>query len=516
MNIFERMASEDDFDDYADTFSHSSEEEETSLPKKEMNIFESLNVSQKEEKPESFGFLDTLIDVGKQVVAKGVSGALGSYGNILDTFGAQLKQGETLPGQNQLNQIQSQILEKTNRGEVPSYGELMLLSDEDTLPSGLRFPTSKEVQGGIETLTGVGEGRTAAGRIAGRGAEFLGESAVLPGGGVKALASVGGAGLAGQSVRELGGPEGLATATEIVGSIVPSAIQGKVAPRRSSTKELAEAGRKIGLTEKQITPLAQSEKKVAALSKVARKGEKTKELFSSIKESLGDSYTNIKSNVSTIKGIGAENESNLLGKFTNIRNDLSKTLKASPDKEAAIKFIDDAIEKVASNGASPEELINFWQDINKSVKWNSIQGGKKSLAALKEPILNTLEKVAPEAAKDFELTNKLYSKYAQISKKLKPDVIESFLNKAEILGIPAAGFALAQGNPWVLAGLASESSVRLLAREMLINPYFQNIAEKTVKNFNSSSFNAIKQSTKQAKEFMDKKYPDEDWSFLNE
>ena len=520
MSIFETMALQDDFEDYSYVLpkSNTPESSDSSLQNIEegKNIFSRLSSEETLEEGKSFGFLDTLKDVGEQVVSKGISGLAGSYGNILDTFGAQLKPGETLPGQKEINKIQSQILEKMERGEVPSYGELMLLSDEDTLPGGLRLPTSKEVQGGIESLTGIGEGKTPAGRIAGRGAEFFGESAILPGGSAKGLVSVGGAGVAGQSVRELGGPEGLATATEIVGSLAPSLVQGKVSPRSLQGKELAEAGRKIGLTEQQITPLVQSEKKIATLSKVARKGEKTKELFSSIKERLGDSYTNIKSRVSKIKSIGQANESNLIQKFSNIRNDLNKTLKASPDKEAAIKFIDEAIEKVAKNGASPEELINFWQDINKSVKWNSIQGGKKSLASLKEPILNALEKIAPEAAKDFELTNKLYSKYAQIAKKLKPDVIESFLNKAEILGIPSAGFALAQGNPWVLAGLASESTIRVLAREMLINPYFQNLSSKLVNKFNAGSINALKQSTKQAKELMQRKYPDEDWSFLSE
>lgn len=517
-NIFEHLNSESESSNFSGIIDRPPRETEFSkvaeTPTSEnKNIFESLDEQKEGEK---FGFLDTARDIAEQVASKGISGIGGAYGNILETFGLQSKEGQQLPGQQVRNDLQSDILDKLNRGETPSLGELMMLSDDDILPESSRLPTSKGIQEGIEGLTGVSKGKTTAGRIAGRGAEFVGEGLALPGGGAKALASLAGAGVAGQSLREAGAPEGVASAVEIVGSILPSAISKKLVPGSAKSKEIVDAGRKLGLSEAQITPLIQGESKISTLSKVARKGTKTKELFSSIKDSLGDAYKNIKSSVSNAGPISNNSQQKLLNGFSDVYSDLQKTLKPSPDKQAALDFIYDTIDRLNKNGTTPEELINFWQDINKSVKWNSIQGGKKSLARLKEPILEVLTDVAPQAAKDFEMANSLYSKFSQISKKLKPDIVDSIINKGEILALGPSAVAFMTGNPWAFAGLASESAIRTLGREMLINPYFQNIANKLVTNFNAGSVKGITESTKQVKEYFERKHPEEDWSFLIE
>ena len=511
-NIFNRLAKNNDYSNFENIIDTSQQYPEGLDLEPNANIFERMSKKLEAKKNDNFNFLDTVRDIGEQVVSKGISGIGGAYGNILDTFGLQLKEGETLPGQQAINSIQSEILDRINKGEVPSYGELMLLSDEDVTPSLSRLPTSKEISSGIEKFTGIGEGKTPSGRIAGRGAEFAGEG-LATGGGAKALLSLGASGLFGQGIREAGGPEGLATGVEIGGALLPSGISKKLIPTKK-TKEIVDAGRKIGLDDKLITPLIQSENKAELLSKVSRKGPKTKKLFANIKEKLGDSYETIKSSPEAGRAIPIVERSNLIDEFNQIRGNLSKTLAPSPDKEAAIKFIETSVKNLSNSQITPEHLVNFWQDINKSVKWNSIQGGKKALAQLKKPILESLQKVSPQIAKDFEMTNQLYSKYAQISKRLKPDIIDSFISKAEVLAIPGAAISLVSGNPFILSGLASEHAMRVLGREMLINPYFQNVATKLVKNFNQSSLKGMTQSVNQVKEYLDRKHPNEDWSFL--
>lgn len=506
-NIFQKLASEND----TSTFSAV-----TSVPEAESsgNIFEQLAAQENKKKENQFSFLQTVRDIGEQVATKGLSGAVGAYGNILDATGLQLKPGQSLPGEQARNSAQFQVLEKLERGEVPSANELMLLSDDD-IGTINRLPTSKEVQKEIENITGIGEGKTSLGRVAGRGAEFVGEGA-LTGGGSKALTALGLSGLAGQTLRETGASEMAATGVEIGGALLPSVVSKKLLPTGTTQKQLVDAGRRIGLSEAQITPLIQGEKKTAAFSKLGKKGSKTKKLFSSIKEQLGDSYNNLKnSNAAKVK-IPTSQQMNLSREFGNIRRDLSKTLAPSPDRQAALDFIDKAFDGLLQNNITPEYLINFWQDINKSVKWNSINGGKKALAQLKKPVLEALEKTNPALAKDFEMTNQLYSKYAQISKKLKPDIVDSFLNKGEMIAAIPSGMSLVMGNPWPLTGLATESAVRLLGREMLINPYFQNISNKLVKNFNSGSVKSITETVKQVRDFMDRKHPQEDWAFLTE
>ncbi len=521
-NIFEQLSADNDFEDFSEVVEYplkKSQETQfddiSNLETSKGNIFYDVANQQKKNQEDKFGFLDTSKDIAEQVVSKGISGIGGAYGNILDSFGLQMKEGKKLPGKEVRDSMQSQVLEKINRGEPPSFGELMLLSDDDDL-TNLRFPNSKDIQSGIEDVSGVGEGKTPAGRILGLGAQFLGEGAVLGGGG-KALAVMGGSGGAGQTVRELGGPEWLANGLEIVPNLFNGAFTSKLAPTSKAAKETVNSGRKIGLTEKQITALVQGEKKLATLSKVARKGTKTKELFASIKKKLGDSYDSIKSRPEATKRLTPLEQNNIRKDFSKVKNELSKTLAPSPDREAAINFIEKSMDTLKNNTQiTPEYLINFWQDINKSVKWNSIQGGKKSLAKLKEPIASALEKCSPQLAKDFEMTNELYSKYAQISKKLKPDLVDAFVNKAEVLAIAPAAISLIQGNPWAMTALAGESVLRILGREMLINPYFQNVAKKLVTNINSASVKGVSELVNQTKQYMERKHPEEDWSFLNE
>jgi len=518
LNIFEQLNSDSESDNFFEVINKPSQptqfdEIQSAEAAPTRNIFDSLNEQQQEEK--QFGFLETARDIGEQIASKGLSGVAGAYGNILSTFGLQGKEGEISPGQSQRNSQQFQVLEKLDRGEVPSFGELMLLSDDDVLPIGSRLPTSKEIQGGIESVTGIGEGKTPEGRIAGRGAEFVGEG-IATGGGGKALTGLGVSGLAGQGIREAGGPEWAASGTEIAGSLAPSLISKKLIPTGKDAKSIVESGRKLGLSESQITPLIQGETKVATLSKVARKSTKTQKLFNSIKENLGDSYNTIKGSKEAKTTLKKADQIKIRDDFEKIRNELSKTLAPSPEKGDAIKYIEKALDTLEKVEITPEYLINFWQDINKSVKWNSISGGKKTLTQLKKPISNTLEAVSPQLAKDFEMTNELYSKYAQISKKLKPDWIDPIINKGELLAGVGGAVALATGNPFLLGSVLTESAIRILGREMLINPYFQNVAEKLVVNFNSSSMKGVKDIVKQVQEYMNRKHPEEDWSFLTQ
>lgn len=501
-SIFYKLSQEAGLDDFIPLISESKnpeildESSESSYDGK--SIFQSLS----EEQPnQSFSFIDTVKDVAKQLATKGTAGLLGAYGDITNPLDIRENQ---LPGE----KARLQAFFNDPSDDV---------SDHDIEPVHSRLPTTKEVKDVIKYFTGIGEGETPAGRIAGRGAEFVGGGLAYPGaGGKKALSTLAATGVTGQSLREFNAPDSLASAVEIVGNLLSGAVSGKVMPTKEAGKNIAKAGRNVGLTEKQIAPLMQSEKKIATLSKVARKSEGTKSKFESIKESLGDSYQNIKQIVSKAPNLTKKQNDSLIGRFSNIRDELAKTVKASPDKESAIKFIDDAIIKLQNSGASPEELVNFWQDINKSVKWNSIQGGKKSLSALKDPILDVLKETSPKAAELFEQTNLLYSKYSTIAKQLKPGVVDAFLNKAEFLAIIPSGLALITGNPMPFTALGSELAVRTLASEMLTNPYFQNIANKLVKNFNQASVKGVTDTMTNVKEYMQRKHPEENWDFLTE
>lgn len=478
------------------------------------SAFKTFAARKKENKKKSFGILDTTWDAVKQVGKGLASGIGGAYGNVLDTLGLQAPAGAELPeSKKQVANAQTELLDKIKSGQPLSAGESRLLSYEDESPGYARLPTSKEINTGIENLTGLGEGETAIGRILGRGAEFAGEG-LATGGGRKVLSVLAGAGVTGQGIRETGAPEALASTVEIGGPLLHGAFGGKLNPRNFDDARFVKAGRNLGFSERELTPLIQSNAKVATLKPIARKGTKTQKLFEDISARAGDTYDQIKKLPGSDKQIPINTKAKLHIAFNDLKHSLSNTLQASPDKQGAINFIDEAIKELSSNGATPNKLINFWQDINSAANWNAIRGGKKQLAALKKPISDALESVSPEISKTFSDINELYSRFKGISKKLKPDLVDSFINKGELFSAGPAAFSLIYGNPYPLLGVGGATSTRLLAREMLINPYFQNLGNKLVTNINAASVKGATDLVKQAQDYMTRKYPKQDWSFL--
>lgn len=450
----------------------------------------------------------TVKDVLKQVAKRGFAGATGAYGDVLDLLGLQAK--EVLPGEQARRQVESDILTRMQQpGYVPSVGELLALSDDDVLPSFSRLPSTQEAAHLVEMLGGPGEAETVGGRIAGRGAEAVGAGAAL-GGGVKILLALLGGGLAGQTAEELGAPPLVGSAVELATALLPGAISKKLLPGKKAAKELLKRGREIGLTERELTPLLKEEKGLSFFGKLARKGRKVQQRLETTREKLGDAYESIKKEAAKYAPLNFEQADNLLEKFGKVNQELRTTIKAAPDKETAIKFIEEAIDVINAKGATPEELINFYQDINASVNWNAIQGGKKKLADLKTPIMEALHKASPQVAKDFDLTNTLYSKFKGVQKALKSGMMDKWLDKGE-LGM--AAFGLATGNFSMLKTVAGEAAGRTLATEMLTNPYFQNLSRKLVQSMNKNKKKTVIALVRQAEKYMQKHHPQEEWDF---
>lgn len=169
-----------------------------------------------DEKPRKFTKKEIAKDVGKQVAVKGTKGIAGAYGNLLDLIRAQTKQ-RTLPGQ--------QALYEAEFNAPPEL--LPFLQDEDILPRYSRLPSGEEAEQLLKMVGAPTEGETPAGRIAGRGAEFVGGALPFGGSSAKLLAGLGAAGLGGQGIREAGGPEALATGVELIPAVTSLAQLGK-------------------------------------------------------------------------------------------------------------------------------------------------------------------------------------------------------------------------------------------------------------------------------------------------
>lgn len=446
------------------------------------DIFDEISFEPKTSIPKKIG--STISQLGKSATA----GLTGTYGDILSLVGLSPNTKLT-PGQEALARAEFEA----------SESQLPFLQEEDILPRYTRFPTTEEVG----EFIGETEPKNLPERYAQRIGRSLGGGAAL-GGGAKTLQSLAAASSIGQSAKELGAPEGIATTLELISLFGPHALANKVyGPKK--LKSFIEYARKQGLSEQEISGLVQGERKAKALAKLAKKGGKTENILSSINEKAGSALENVKSEASQFGRISGEMSGELADEFGEISKNLKKTIKASPDKESAINFIDEAYENLINKGATPEELINFWQDINSAVNWNSIKGGKKVLGSLKEPIMKTLKNIDPKLAQDFELANTLYSRSKFLSKSLKPHMIDTVLDKGPI---GASMLAIALGDLGIISKYIGTDAVRVLSREMLFNPRIQDISKKMLDAVKNENVKSAQSLLKIFKKEVEKDYPD--------
>lgn len=352
------------------------------------------------------------------------------------------------------------------KGIVKGAADLAAMRDPVAALLGLNQVTPHQTQA-IESILPTQENPIE------KGLERAGKLGVAAVGGPEAilakLARVGvGAGL-GQLAEEMGAPELVQNLAELSAFISPT---GKFLPKKSQ-KEAVEFLRAKGFSDKEITPLLQSEKKIRMLSKVADKGKKSEKLISNISDKLGEGYDLLKTQGSEKFLRGSE--------AVAFDDKLSDVINKIPPRFS--RLIEKDVEDLRNRGISQKNLIDFYQDINAVVKGQ--EGGKAVLGILKKPIMEGLEQIDPKSAKDFVKLNEFYSKKAKLSKGLSKDQLDNFMTKGKIY---AAIGSLASGNfalP-ILKGLGIQKAIGVVARELLINPKLQNLSDQMLKSIKSN------------------------------
>jgi hypothetical protein len=295
-----------------------------------------------------------------------------------------------------------------------------------------------------------------------------------------------------------------------ISSIIPLVVSGKLRPTSSESKKLYEAGKRVGLSDKELTPLLVSEKKLGTLGKFAKQSPKITERMQNVESTLGDFYKSIKSDARTYQPYTPKQTENLLSKMEDISHSWKQTLKAAPDKEAAIKYLDESIDNLKKSGASPESLINFYQDINAAVNWRSIKGGKKELSEVKNAVLNSLKESSPNLAKDFESANKMWSKLENFRSKVGWGNLENYISLGEfaplLYGI--ASFDM-PGLMKISAGIVGAKSARRIATELLTNPSWQSISRNSMKAVEKNSPRIASLAYRQLKSKVKSEFPED-------
>jgi hypothetical protein len=304
--------------------------------------------------------------------------------------------------------------------------------------------------------------------------------------------------------------------------LVPSpGGKGKAVQKFTDPKtldKLYKAGKAMGLSPKQLTPLFQGPLKTQAALKIGGKSKGLEKAIALSGEALSDLYTKLGEKAAKLPRLSEQTTENMVDKFTKIRSQLGKTIQPSPDKQAAIHFIENAIEKINNSGATPEELVNFYQDINSAINWNAIKNGRKVLGNLKKPVLEALKEASPKIAREFENTNALYSKYKNFEKMVGPSKLGDFIEFGKWSGLLAG---LVSGNVKKTLGAAVGVSVApKISEQLLTNPKWQSLTKRILHSIKEGSkpaaFKAFQMLKEKVKKEMPEEYEDIDWDEFTE
>lgn len=324
-----------------------------------------------------------------------------------------------------------------------------------------------------------------------RAVERIGESIPFFAGGGPAgyLKSIAG-GATAEGLRELGAPEWAQNLAELAIYMSPKGTRGQILPKRSQ-KQAVEFLRKKGLSEKEITPLIQGERRLRTLGKLASKGEKITNRLKGAHEKIGKGYAELKERGENIPLSKSE--------LSNFEDAIQKQFKKlSPNQQ---KIIDSDLENLLSKPITVRSMIDFAQDVfakgSKAGK-EGLSGYRDAIKTMKGPIREYIQKASLEAAEEYKLLDEMYSKKQQALKILKPDQVDRIIGTGEAALLIKG---VASGDLGLLSKVLGLTAARGIIREMLISPSLQNLSTQILLQTKKSPGAVINSLDRFLKEF---------------
>lgn len=372
-------------------------------------------------------------DFGKQT-AQGVGiGALGTYGDIFDLLGLQAK--EILPGEKSKYSREFDTLNKLDKGQIPSVGELSeLSSDDEVTPRFSRLPSSQDVESLGKDVGLVSEPKTAAGRYGKRIGKLGGAGLSF---GATSLAAPIIAGVAGQTLEEAGAPPWAQAAAEIIATLklTPKSTTA-ISSKSKEVEQVLQDLRKAGYAEKDIT-LAKSALEEKKLLK--KYSTLTPEAENSINQGIKKSEDLLKEQIK--KGLPTYSEGGIpalereassiyqsmeeLASSVPITNKepVKKSVQGAIDylekyplldeQKKFIEFLKDGLEKL-DKADTAEFFTGFYRNLGKAGNWGDPKQKEHLLGLVKQGIKDTFAQSGKEGAdfaRVFENTNEAWKKW---------------------------------------------------------------------------------------------------------
>ncbi len=377
---------------------------------------------------------------------------------------------------------------------LPTYQQAKKRVGEKIRAGGGKLP--EEPRGGIEKFaSGAGK----AGQVLAFPGSALVKGAALATAGATEAADLSEGGKIGANI-------GIPTATALLEAL----LKKRYIPS-SKLKDLYEEGKNLGLTDEQLAPILATEGQVERYGPLAQGAKKTEKAFEETGTALGNVMEDLSSRPSASTPLSSQAESTLIQKLSDIKRDLqSKSHSLSPKEQILVDFIDTALTDIINNGSSPKQLIGTWRSMNK------IGQGKTALRQLENPLLEAIESVDPQIAKDLRSTNALYSKYISNLREISPTQFNAFIDAGELQQVLSAVFSpQTKSLPEKLLNLVGLKALRKISSAMLTDPQAQSL----VRNFGQAVRDGRPASARalgtQLQQYVQKNLPEEyeevDW-----
>lgn len=388
-------------------------------------------------------------EFAKQSAIGGAQGALGTYGDLTSLVG--LGSDTLLPGQEALYMAES---------EATSPWQLAALADDDLAPRYHRLPKGSDIERLFQDAGVSTEPEGAAGRYgrrigrAGGGGVALGAPASV--GGIRGIL---GAATLGQSVEEMFGPTA-GTIAEVLALLMGQGV-GRFSAKAALPKSqhgTYEAAKRTGLTDRELAPLLKGERVGPGLAKLAPKGRRSEAYAKELKDGFSRAYDSVKDRAKDLGPFDPGGQRHLVNEIGNVRRGLGKSLKGT-DKAKVVQALADVERQIAQSPLGPAELIDYWQEINGSVNWRAVKGGKKALSKLKGPFGAMMKDSSPELFAEFSALNELYPRMLEVTKNLSPQQVNELFQKGTLY---RSLYQLSKGD---LVGMAKTLGGGRLAKE---------------------------------------------------
>lgn len=301
-----------------------------------------------------------------------------------------------------------------------------------------------------------------------RGVESGTQAAAFPGSPIPtAVRGLVGGGAA-EGVKQMGGPEALQTGVEVAaqltpysGKRIPNVLPGQAAEEQ---RKLAQFARKAGMSEEELGLTLGKKGAVREFATdIAAKGARTSGAFDKTRVALGRVWNNLRDTPEAQQQLNGVQSSKLI---TGMSNKLSKM-----SSELRNKVQTDFNDLLGSQMRG-EDVLDFWQKLN-----YYIGKGERGLGVLKEDLQGAFDSISPKLGNDVKTTNNLWGNYSKLAEKMGPSIADHLISTGEKGAMLSA---VTTGNYPLMKKIIGPVGARLLAREMVINPRFQNLSSRFI------------------------------------